>query len=104
MSAVSHAQVVLDDESTPDRPRRVSLDLWIEPPSGLSEKDRDAAVRSAAIVLSERALIWLLISGRKDGIGGPGCQRRLKSDPLSILIAEVNLTHPGTLCYSGSAA
>ena len=32
------------------------------------------------------------------------CQRRLKSDPLSILIAEVNLTHPGTLCYSGSAA
>ena len=32
------------------------------------------------------------------------CQRRLKTDPLSILIAEVNLTHPGPLCCSGSAA
>ena len=34
----------------------------------------------------------------------PECQRRLKTDPLSILIAEVNLTHPGPLCCSGSAA
>ena len=32
-----------------------------------------------------------------------GCQRRLESDPLFILIAEVNLTYPGTLCCSGSA-
>jgi hypothetical protein len=31
-----------------------------------------------------------------------GCQRRLKTDPLSILIAEVNLTHPSTVCCSGS--
>jgi hypothetical protein len=27
----------------------------------------------------------------------PECQRRLKSDPLSRLVAEVNLTHPGSL-------
>jgi hypothetical protein len=29
-------------------------------------------------------------------IDGSICQRRLKSDPLCRLIAEVNLTHPGT--------
>ena len=32
----------------------------------------------------------------EDYINGAKCQRRLKSDPLSVGIVGVNLTHPGT--------
>lgn len=53
------AQVVLDDESNPGHPQRVSLSLWVDPPSCLSGRDQDAAVRKAAIALLERALAWL---------------------------------------------
>ena len=44
----------------------------------------------------DKALLTLMSFHKKPHIK-IDCQRRLKSDPLSGLIAEVNLTHPGVL-------
>ena len=51
------AKLVLDDDATPpERPQRLTLNLWVRPPAGLTKAAEEAVVRSAAIVFLERAL------------------------------------------------
>jgi hypothetical protein len=51
------AKLVLDDDATPpERPQRLTLNLWVKPPAGLTKAAEEAVVRSAAIVFLERAL------------------------------------------------
>jgi hypothetical protein len=44
------------------------------------------------------------INVRNQFTGQVKCQRRFNSDPLPCLIAEVNLTHPGSLRLRCSGA
>jgi hypothetical protein len=51
------AKLVLDDDaSPPERPQRLTLNLWVKPPAGLTKAAEEAVVRSAAVVFLERAL------------------------------------------------
>ena len=51
------AKLVLDDDATPpERPQRLTLNLWVKPPAGLTKAAEEAVVRSAAILFLERAL------------------------------------------------
>jgi len=51
------AKLVLDDDTAPpERPQRLTLNLWVKPPAGLTKAAEEAVVRSAAVVFLERAL------------------------------------------------
>ena len=50
------AKLVLEDEMPGICTERVTLTLWVLPPSGLTHESEEATVRKAAIPLLERAL------------------------------------------------
>ena len=50
------ARLVLEDQAPGICKERVTLSLWVSPPSGLTNESEEIAVKKGAIALLERAL------------------------------------------------
>lgn len=50
------ARLVLEDQTPGICKERVTLTLWVSPPSGLTNESQEVEVKKAAIALLERAL------------------------------------------------